>query len=158
MSLPETFVVNVPSLCSCRKIANHVIGNLGQANSGSHEAVDASFLQLHNEGTFTTKVSGNDIQQYGAAPIEMQEGGTGLAGGTFNATITGNTIHNPTLRGDGGANNGILGNFGTNTGNSETVNLDISSNTIGGSGSNTTIGSEDFRLRQRMATDVNLKG
>jgi hypothetical protein len=140
------------------RINNNKIGTTGVAFSGTQQG---SGITVDNtgSGTTTTLITNNDIQHFGNTGIAMTVGGAGLTTGTFNATITGNTVHNTDATAAGsGTPNGINGNFGTNTGNAETINLDISGNTLGGGGSNDAIGAEDFRLRQRMNTDVFIKG
>ena len=139
------------------RISSNIIGTAGQANSGTGVAVNAIFIQHHNAGTHTTLISNNNIREHGSAGIALQVGGLNLTTGTFNATITGNTITQP-ANSAGSTPNGINGTFGTNSTNAETINLDISGNSIAGSGNNVNIGEEDFRLRQRFLTDVNLKG
>jgi hypothetical protein len=140
------------------RINNNKIGTTGVAFSGTQQG---SGITVDNtgSGTTTTLITNNDVQHFGNTGIAMTVGGSGLTTGTFNATITGNTVHNTDATAAGsGTPNGINGNFGTNTNNAETINLDISGNTLGGSGSNDAIGAEDFRLRQRMNTDVFIKG
>lgn len=137
------------------QIDDNVIGT-STAFSGSAAGVSAIRAELHNQGTFTTAISGNDIQHYGNAGIAMTVGGSGLVGGNFNATITNNVIHNTDAV--SGTPNGINGTFGTNSTNAETIDLDISGNTLGGSGANLGVGQEDFRLRQRFNTDIFIKG
>jgi hypothetical protein len=140
------------------RINNNHIGTTGVAFSGTQQG---SGITVDNtgSGTTTTLITNNDIQHYGNTGIAMTVGGSGITTGTFNATVTGNTVHNTDATGaTSGTPNGINGNFGTNSGNAETVNLDISGNTLGGSGSNDAIGNEDFRLRERFNVDVFLKG
>jgi VCBS repeat-containing protein len=140
------------------RINNNHIGTNGVVHSGTQQG---SGITVDNtgSGTHTTLITNNDIQHFGNTGIAMIVGGSGLTTGTFNATITGNTIHNTDATTAGsGTPNGINGNFGTNAGNAETVNLDISGNTLGGSGANGAIGEEDFRLRERFNADVFLKG
>jgi hypothetical protein len=138
------------------RINNNHIGSNGVLNSGTQQG---SGITVDNtgSGTHTTLITNNDIREFGNTGIAMLVGGSGLTTGNFNATITGNTITQP-ANSAGGTPNGINGNFGTNTGNAETVDLDISGNSIAGSGNNVNIGEEDFRLRQRMNTDVFIKG
>ncbi|HEX4736218.1 MAG TPA: Ig-like domain-containing protein [Allosphingosinicella sp.] len=139
------------------QIDNNVIGT-STAFSGSAAGISAIRAELHNQGTFTTAISGNDIQHYGNAGIAMSVGGASLVGGHFNATVTNNVIHNTDAAGVGGTPNGINGTFGSNSTNAETIDLDISGNTLGGSGANLGAGQEDFRLRQRFNTDIFIKG
>src|SRR6185436_14110894 len=105
-------------------------GTSGVAFSGTQQG-SGMLIDLTGSGTHTTLVSGNTIQRYGNTGIQMTVGGVGLTTGTFNATIINNTIRETSATSAGSAvPNGIHGNFGTNSGNAETINLDISGNTL----------------------------
>jgi hypothetical protein len=93
----------------------------------------------------------------------MQTGGSGVIGsGTMNVTVTGNTVTEPETQAPGAlATNGFHLNGGTTVGDTYQICLNLSGNTLAGSGQDTippgsTFG--DFRLRQRQSTTVRLPG
>ena len=138
--------------------SNNTIGVAGTADSGS-KAGSGIKVQNAGGGTVTTLITGNQIFQYNNFGIELLTGGSAAPqSGNFNATVTGNTISNP---GTGGLPmNGIHLNGGTVVGDTYQIALDIGGagalqNSINGSGAN---GGTDIRLRQRMATTVQLRG
>ncbi|MEK6259708.1 MAG: VCBS domain-containing protein [Planctomycetota bacterium] len=138
--------------------SNNTIGVAGTADSGSRAG---SGLKVQNAGggTVTTLITGNTIRQYNNFGIELLTGGSATPqGGNFNATVTGNTVSNPGT--SGFPMNGIHLNGGTVVGDTYQIALDIGGagalqNSITGSGLN---GGTDIRLRQRMATTVQLRG
>ena len=72
-------------------------------------------------------------------------------------TIKNNSIKEPS-HASGSIGNALQLNIGTNTGNTNYVCADISSNDIAGGGNNVNFGEEDFRLRQRQSTTIRLPG
>jgi uncharacterized repeat protein (TIGR01451 family) len=138
------------------KIRNNTFGLAATDLSGSREANDID-IRTVGSGNQTVTIDNNQIFQYGNFGILLQVGGQLASGngstGAMNATVTNNTINTPStfffLK------NGFQLNSGTNTGDAFQVCLNLSSNTLGGSGQN---GGNDFQLRQRMATTVKLPG
>ncbi|MDT4953956.1 MAG: hypothetical protein QOJ02_2094 [Acidobacteriota bacterium] len=138
------------------QVANNIVGVSGVPNSGTTVS-SAIRVEEHGTGSHTSNVTGNTLRRYGSAGIEIQAGGAGGQNGGMQLTITGNTIAEPSNSG-GSTPNGINLNVGTNSGNTNQVCADIISNSIAGSGNNVNVGEEDFRLRQRNATTIQLPG
>ena len=105
-------------------------------------------------GTYTASITGNQVRQYGDHGIFAQADGAGVAGNAaMNLTVTGNTVTEPAA-GGGPATNGFHLNAGTSPGDTSQVCVELSGNTLAGSGQSGT----DFRLRQRRTTTVRLPG
>ena len=148
--------------------ANNTIGASGVANSGSAEG-SALKLQLVDQGASTWSVTGNTIRQYNNFGIEVLAGGGSSAQtGTFNTTVTGNTISQPgntagtlTI-----PKQGIHYNIGTVSGDTFLACAAIGgagalANTIDASGADgvpATGVDVDVRLRQRQTTTIRLPG
>jgi len=148
--------------------ANNTIGVSGVANSGSAEG-SALKLQLVDQGTSTWNVTGNTIRQYNNFGIEVLAGGGSTAqSGTFNTTITANTISQPgnTAGTITVPKQGIHYNIGTVPGDTFLACAAIGgagalANTIDASGADgvpATGIDVDVRLRQRQTTTVRLPG
>jgi hypothetical protein len=143
-------------------IANNVIGATGVQGSGSLEG-SGIFVLSDGGGTYTASITGNNVRQYDNDGIFMQTGGSGVIGsGAMNLTVTGNTVTEPETQVAGAlATNGFHLNGGTTVGDTYQICLQLSGNTLAGSGQDTipagsTFG--DFRLRQRQSTTVRLPG
>ncbi|MEP6635309.1 MAG: Ig-like domain-containing protein [Acidobacteriota bacterium] len=138
------------------KIRNNTFGVAAVDQSGSREATDVE-VRTVGSGNQTLLVDNNQIRQYGNFGILLQVGGQVANGngsaGSMNATVTNNTINTPSsfvfIK------NGFQLNSGTNAGDAFTVCLNLSSNTLGGSGQN---GGNDFQLRNRFVTTDRLPG
>jgi hypothetical protein len=136
-------------------IGSNVIGVIGVPNSGSAQGSGISVTSVGG-GTQTLAVTNNQIRQYNNMGLLLQLGDNLNGGnGAMNATVTGNVVAQPGTVVV--AKNGIHLNAGTITGDSHTVCLAMSGNTLIGSGSGGAAGT-DFRLRQRMLTTVKLPG
>lgn len=136
-------------------VSGNVIGQTGVANSGSQAGSGLSVSSVGG-GTQTIAVANNQIRQYNNQGLLLQVGDAANGGnGTLNATVTGNTVAEPGTVVI--AKNGIHLNAGTVTGDSHTVCLAMSGNSIVGAGSGGAAGT-DARLRQRMLTTVLLPG
>jgi hypothetical protein len=143
-------------------IANNAVGATGVQGSGSLEG-SGIFVLSDGGGTYTASITGNTVRQYDNDGIFMQTGGSGVIGsGTMNVTVTGNTVTEPETQAPGAlATNGFHLNGGTTVGDTYQICLNLSGNTLAGSGQDTippgsTFG--DFRLRQRQSTTVRLPG
>jgi Bacterial Ig domain len=140
-------------------ISNNTIGVAAVNNSGSAEGSDIFVLCDGPSGVYTVTISNNIVRQYSNYGIYMQTGGSGTAGGaTMNATVTGNTVSNPSTFVF--AKNGIHLNGGTTAGDTYQICLNLGgagalANSITGTG---TDGGTDFRIRQRQSTTVRLPG
>ena len=149
--------------------SGNTIGVAGTANSGSREG-SALKIQTIGGGTLNATVANNQIFQYNNYGIEfLAGGGASATGGAINATITGNIIKNPGnfVPTEAISKNGLHFNIGTTPGDSF-----IACATIGGAGAlrndllgsgkdgipATGLGNIDFRLRQRQATTIRLRG
>ena len=146
----------------------NTIGVAATANSGSREG-SALKVQSAGQGTLTVAITNNQIHQYNNNGIELLTGGGATAqSGTFNATITGNTIDTPgnTAGTIAIPKNGIHLNGGTVVGDTYAICAQIGgagalANSIATSGKDAvppTVGDIDFRLRQRQTTTVRLPG
>src|SRR5262245_38154847 len=143
-------------------IANNTVGAAGVQGSGSLEG-SGIFVLTDGGGTYTASITGNTVRQYDNDGIFTQTGGSGVVGsGTRNLTVTGNTVTEPETQVAGAlATNGFHLNGGTTVGDTYQICLNLSGNTLAGSGQDTipagsTFG--DFRLRQRQSTTVRLPG
>ena len=143
-------------------IANNVVGATGVQGSGSLEG-SGIFVLTDGGGTYTASITGNTVRQYDNDGIFAQTGGSGVVGtGTMNVTVTGNTVTEPETQVAGAlATNGFHLNGGTIPGDTYQICLQLSGNTLAGSGQDTipagsTFG--DFRVRQRQSTTVRLPG
>lgn len=133
------------------EVKDNIIGVPGQAGSGSHLGAGVT-VDARGTGTHRVSVSGNGIYGYGPFGLEMNVGGTG-SNPVLQATVTGNTLGNPTLVGPATAINGMYFNVGVNT--LTTTNcIDVRANVVAGSGG----AGDDIRMRQRFASTVRLPG
>lgn len=137
------------------RIANNVIGVAGVANSGSAQGSGISLISVGG-GSHTVAVTGNQVRQYNNSGILLQVGDAASGGtGALNATVSSNVVTQPgTVV---AVKNGIHLNAGTSAGDAHPVCLDLSGNTLTGSGSGGASGT-DVRLRQRFLTTVRLPG
>lgn len=146
----------------------NTIGVAAVANSGSAEGSSLK-VQSAGQGTVTVAITNNQIHQYNNNGIELLTGGGASAqSGTFNATITGNTIDTPgnTSGTISIPKNGIHLNGGTVPGDTYAICTQIGgagalANSVATGGKDAvppTIGDIDIRLRQRQATTVRLPG
>lgn len=131
-------------------VANNAIGTGGVAESGGF-GID---VLANGGGTITTAVTGNTIRQFlGDHGIRvLHRDGSGR----INATVTNNTVAQP----EPGGFNGVIVQSGGTSGppiDASTICLDISGNTLAGSGAGGG-SSTDFRLRQRFNTTFQLRG
>ncbi|HSU16257.1 beta strand repeat-containing protein [Longimicrobium sp.] len=134
-------------------VSGNTIGLAAVANSGSAQGSGIDVRSLDG-GTHTVLITGNQVRQYNNFGISLTAGNASVGGsGTLNATVTGNTVANPGT--SGFPMNGVMLNAGTSTGDAHLVCLEMSGNSLVGSGA---FGGTDFRLRQRMATTVRLPG
>lgn len=134
-------------------ISGNAIGDSGVPGSGSASG-DGISITRSGQATMTVKVDNNSIRQYSNVAGVFITSGDGV--GTMNATVSGNTITEPNVAAF--ATNGvhlISGTTGTDTG---TVCLQLTSNSLTGSGKNSFGGEEDIRLRQRFDTKVFVPG
>ena len=141
--------------------SGNTIGVAGVVNSGSLEGSDLK-IQQAGGGTQTVRVSNNLFHQYNNDAVLLQTGAGAAAGGTLNATVTGNTVSNA-------GNNplvalpvqGINLNGGVTPGDTFTICAQIGgaaalqNNLAGAAGP---FGGGDYRLRQRQSTTVQLPG
>jgi hypothetical protein len=138
------------------KIRNNTFGVAAVDQSGGREATSVE-VRTVGSGDQVVQIDNNQIRQYGNFGILLQMGGQTANGdgttGTFNATVTNNTINTPSsfvfIK------NGFQLNSGTNAGDAFQVCLNLSGNTLGGSGQN---GGNDFQLRNRFTTTDRLPG
>jgi hypothetical protein len=133
--------------------SNNTIGVLAVVNSGSLEGSGLRVNQ-QGQGTLTLAITNNQIRQYNNDGILLQAGAGTSQPGSFNTTISGNTVSTPGIN-LGGVFNGLHLNNGVTPGDSFQTCTKIESNTLTASGRN---GGTDFRLRQRQATTVRLPG
>ncbi|MDT5060593.1 MAG: trimeric autotransporter adhesin, partial [Acidobacteriota bacterium] len=139
-------------------VDNNIIGVSGVAFSGTTQS-SAIRVENHGNAIHNAVVNNNQLRRFGNAGIEMQTGGTGFDSGKLDITITNNIIAETSATSAGsGVPNGVHLNAGTNPVNATQVCLDLKNNTLAGSGVNSAVGEEDFRLRQRQATTVRLPG
>ncbi len=140
-------------------INNNVIGNPAVTDSGSFSA-DCITIFANQKSDITVAVTNNLLREYSnTSGINIQardDGGAAGAGGTVNATITGNTISDPGTF----AGNGLFTSAGSVAGDDHFMCVDIGgagalANSLAGSGGN---GVEDFFVRQRFLTTVRLPG
>jgi hypothetical protein len=140
---------------------NNTVGVSGVANSGSKEGSDLK-IQQAGDGTQTVLVSGNIFYQYNNDAVLLQTGAGIAKGGSFNATVTGNTISNAgnnaaiavPVQGislNGGVTPGDSFAICAQIGGASTLKNDLDS-AIG------PYGGGDYRLRQRQNTTVRLPG
>ena len=138
------------------KIRNNTFGVAAVDQSGGREATSVE-VRTVGSGDQTLLIDNNQIRQYGNFGILLQVGGQTANGdgttGTLNATVTNNTINTPSTFAF--IKNGFQLNSGTNAGDAFQVCLNLSNNTLAGSGQN---GGNDFQLRQRFSTTVRLPG
>jgi hypothetical protein len=138
------------------KIRNNTFGVAATDQSGSKEATDVE-VRTVGSGNQVVQIDNNQIRQYGNFGILLQVGGQTANGngsaGTMNATVTNNTINTPSSFAF--IKNGFQLNSGTNAGDTFQVCLNLSNNTLGGSGQN---GGNDFQLRNRFTTTDKLPG
>jgi hypothetical protein len=139
------------------QITNNIIGATGVALSGASQS-DGIIVEQNGSGAHTVAITGNNVRQYFQVGIHANVTTPGTDG-TLDATITGNTVteHGPTAS----TQPGLLLNSGNTSGPPPSANAvcyHLSGNTIGGAGTNSGIGSEDFRVRQRFSTTVRLPG
>ncbi|QSR27184.1 hypothetical protein CFH99_16310 [Nocardioides aromaticivorans] len=140
--------------------ANNTIGVSGVANSGSTGG-SGLLLQTVGGGTSTWSVTGNQVRGYNNYGILVQAGGGASAqSGTFNTTITGNTIAEPGTLLTGFSRQGVHYNIGTVPGDTFLACAAVSGNTLAASGADSvppTVDA-DIRLRQRQSTTIRLPG
>jgi uncharacterized repeat protein (TIGR01451 family) len=135
------------------KIRNNTIGLAGTDRSGSSEATGIE-VRMFDDGVTNVTIDNNQIRQYSNFGILLQSGGAAVSGGgSVNATVSDNTIANPSTFGF--AKNGIQLNSGTNAGDAYNNCVDILNNTTAGSGDN---GNSDIQIRHRFNTTVHLPG
>ncbi len=134
-------------------IANNTVGVTGVSGSGSANG-SGIFVLAGGTGTYTASITGNQVRQYGDHGIFAQADGAGVVGNAaMNLTVTGNTVTEPAA-GGGPATNGFHLFGGTTPGDTSQVCVELSGNTLAGSGESGT----DFRLRQRQSATVRLPG
>lgn len=137
--------------------ATNTIGVAGTADSGS-AAGSGLQLQTVGGGTSTWAVTGNQIRGYNNYGIlVLAGGGASPQSGTFNTTLTGNTIAEPGTLDPGFSRQGVHYNIGTVPGDSFLACAAISGNTLADSGADL-VTPVDVRLRQRQATTIRLPG
>ncbi len=147
-------------------VANNAIGVAGVANSGSTGGAAIEVLVL-GRGSHTTLIQNNQLRGYNSQGVLITAGGadeatTGLThDAAMNVTLQGNTIAEP---GNNAAvftsRNGVMLNAGTNPGDDYPICLNLTGNTVNGSGADPGfLGTgQDYRLRQRQSTTVRLPG
>ncbi|HEV7743377.1 MAG TPA: DUF4214 domain-containing protein [Pyrinomonadaceae bacterium] len=139
------------------QITNNIIGATGVNGSGASQS-DGIIVEQNGSGAHTVAITGNNIRQYFQVGINTNVTTPGT-NGTMDVTITGNTVteHATTAS----TQPGVLLNSGNTSGPPPSANAvcyDLKTNTLGGGGTNSGIGSEDFRVRQRFTTTVRLPG
>ncbi|HET6669799.1 MAG TPA: Ig-like domain-containing protein [Pyrinomonadaceae bacterium] len=139
-------------------INNNVIGNPAVTDSGSFSGNGIDIV-VNGKSDITVAITNNLIREYSnlsGIRVAARDDVAAGAGGTINATITGNTISDPgTFAGEG-----LFVSAGAVAGDDHFICADIGgagalANSIAGSGAN---GSTDFRVRQRFLTTVRLPG
>jgi VCBS repeat-containing protein len=129
-------------------ISNNIVGTAADVDSGSESGTGIN-VTSNGAGTTTVAVTGNQVRQY-ANPygilLNHKEGSS-----TMNATVTGNTVANPGTF----AINGIRADSGATTGDSGTMCVAATGNSVAGSGPGV---DTDIRLRQRFNTTIRLPG
>ena len=129
-------------------ISNNIVGTPGEVDSGSESGTGIS-VTSNGAGTTTVSITDNEVYQY-ANPfgilVNHKEGSS-----TMDATVTGNTVANP----GSFALNGIRIDSGATTGDSGTLCVALTGNSVAGSGPGL---DTDIRLRQRFNTTVRLPG
>jgi uncharacterized repeat protein (TIGR01451 family) len=129
-------------------IDNNDIGVSGVADSGSEQAHGIN-VEAQGAGSHTTAVTNNDIFQFfdrGIALFAID------GAGSMDATVTGNTLAEPA---DDFTQQAIYAQAGATSGDTHLLCADITGNTFAGAGG---MFSDDFRLRQRFTTTINLPG
>lgn len=128
--------------------SNNTIGTSGVTDSGSEQGSGVVF-NATGDGSVTVDVNNNEIRQWANGQGLIILAGDGSP--TVNATVTNNTIKEP----GSFPQNGLHLNAGTTAAGIATVCLDIRGNDVVNSSSSF---DEDFRLRQRNNSTVNLPG
>ncbi|HVK27143.1 MAG TPA: Ig-like domain-containing protein [Nocardioides sp.] len=137
--------------------ATNTIGIAGTPNSGS-AAGSGLQLQTVGGGTSTWAVTNNQIRGYNNFGIlVLAGGGASPQSGTFNTTVTGNTIAEPGTLDPGFSRQGVHYNIGTVPDDSFLACAAITGNTLAASGADTVL-PVDVRLRQRQDTTIRLPG
>ncbi|MHC4091613.1 MAG: beta strand repeat-containing protein [Planctomycetota bacterium] len=129
-------------------IDDNDIGDAADSGSGSSQASGIN-VEAQGAGTHTTAITNNTIVEFGDRGIQLFaiDGSARL-----NATVDGNSIAQPF---GSFPQEAIYGQAGAATGDTNVLCADITNNSfVGASGSF----NDDFRLRQRKATTVNLPG
>ncbi|HEX9953299.1 MAG TPA: hypothetical protein VGB53_16125, partial [Rubricoccaceae bacterium] len=131
------------------------IGVAGAANSGSLEGAGLK-VQHAGQGTLTLAVTNNQIRQYNNEGILLQSGAGIATSGTFNVSVSGNTLANPGSNASiGNIFQGLVLNNGVTSGDTFVSCLNVGANSLTGSGRN---GGVDVRVRHRQNTTVQLPG
>lgn len=128
----------------------NTIGTMGVAGSGSSQG-NGAVVNATGSGTITISADSNNIYQWSNLYGFLVQAGDESP--TVNATITGNTIIDPNLSSFPG--NAFHLNAGTTSAGAANVCLTLTGNTMVGASS---MGYDDFRLRQRNSSTVNLPG
>ena len=132
-------------------IANNTIGTAGVLNSGGQGGGITVWGGSNAASVTTVAVTGNTIRQAGGASfpgIEVR----GNQAGLLNATVTSNTVTNPTPL----SSNGISIASGTQPGDTATLCANVSANSITGSTGGPF--ATDFRLYQGGTTTFRMPG
>jgi VCBS repeat-containing protein len=139
---------STPAASMIGTIANNTVGTAGDVDSGSESGTGIN-VTSNGAGATTVSVTGNQVRQY-ANPygilLNHKEGSS-----TMNATVTGNTVANPGTF----AINGIRADSGATAGDSGTMCVALTGNSVAGSGPGV---DTDIRLRQRFNTTIRLPG
>ena len=139
------------------QITNNVIGATGVNGSGASQS-DGIIVEQNGSGAHNVAITNNMIRQYFQVGINTNVTTPGT-NGTMDVTLTGNTVteHATTAS----TQPGVFLNSGNTSGPPPSANAvcyDLRNNTLSGGGTNSGIGSEDFRVRQRFSTTVRLPG
>lgn len=128
--------------------SGNTVGVTGENDSGSAQGNGAVFNATGN-GMVSGLADSNEIRQWSNPHGLLVQAGDGSP--TVNFTVSNNTIKEP----GSFAANGLHLNAGTTAAGTAFVCLDAQDNDMVGAGAN---GADDFRLRQRNSSTVNLPG
>ncbi|MFY9557090.1 MAG: HYR domain-containing protein [Blastocatellia bacterium] len=145
-----------PGCSSSGKIQNNTVGVVATPNSGSLSGSGIAWV-MAGGGAHAVNISGNSVRQCNNHGILLTMGDQMGNAQSGNASATGNTVSNPgTINTDF---NGIHLNHGTVATDTFSSCINISTNTITGSGKGAVYpNNAEFRLRQRQMTTVSLPG
>jgi len=138
------------------RIETNQIGVTTVANSGSKQGSGID-VESNGGGDHSVTVTGNTVRWYNNHGILLQAGDQQGNAVTFEVSVTSNTVTQP---GTLSTNfNGVHLNNGTVGGDNFTSCINISGNSLAGSGTGATSpNNNDIRLRERILTTVRLPG